>query len=113
MIGRAVEVAGHDPAQGIGFEQPALETALGPIVEAEVFGSRTAYDGLNRPVQLIPPRSRLPGARRNVVQPEYNEANLLERVNVWLPAASVVVSCTDQLAMVAVEPAVFATTMRR
>ena len=55
-----------------------------PEVELETFTSRTSYDALNRPLQLVAPRSDQPGAKRNVVQPAYNEANLLDQVHVWL-----------------------------
>ena len=55
-----------------------------PAVELETFTSRTSYDALNRPLQLVAPHSDQPGAKRNVVQPAYNEANLLDQVHVWL-----------------------------
>jgi RHS repeat-associated protein len=74
------------PAEGTaGLVDPVvLKAALESELEAEVFDSRTAYDALNRPVQLIAPRSNQPGAKRNVIQPTYNEANLLEKIHVWL-----------------------------
>src|SRR4029077_5709445 len=53
-----------------------------PALEAEVFTSATSYDALNRPIQLIAPHSN--GAKVNILQPGYNEANLLERMDVWL-----------------------------
>ncbi|MEA2235092.1 MAG: hypothetical protein QOD83_4908 [Solirubrobacteraceae bacterium] len=55
-----------------------------PALETEVFTSSTRYDALNRPIQFVAPHSDQPGAKLNVVRPGYNEANLLERVNVWL-----------------------------
>lgn len=55
-----------------------------PGLEQETFTSSTTYDALNRPSQLIAPHSTQPGAKRNVIQPAYNEAGLLERVDVWL-----------------------------
>ncbi len=61
-----------------------LKANLASLLEAETFTSRTIYDALNRPVQIIAPRSDQPGAKRNVIQPGYNEANLLERMDVWL-----------------------------
>jgi RHS repeat-associated protein len=61
-----------------------LEADLASLLAAETFSSRTTYDALDRPVQLSAPRSDQPGAKRNVIQPGYNEANLLERVDVWL-----------------------------
>ena len=73
------------PADAIAKLDPAtLEAALSPRVETETYTSRTRYDALNRPVQLTAPRSDQPGAKRNIIQPVYNEANLLERLQVWL-----------------------------
>ncbi|MEN6621924.1 MAG: RHS repeat-associated core domain-containing protein, partial [Smithella sp.] len=46
--------------------------------------SITAYDALNRPVQIVAPHSNKDGTKINVIQPVYNEANLLEREDVWL-----------------------------
>ena len=62
----------------------ALEAAIAPRLEADTYTSRTRFDALNRPVQMIAPRSDQPGAKRNVIQPIFNEANLLDRVHVWL-----------------------------
>ena len=53
-------------------------------MEEELFSSCTHYDALNRPVQLIAPHSNRAGSKINVIQPGYNEANLLEKVDVWL-----------------------------
>ena len=55
-----------------------------PVLETESFSSSTRYDALNRPVQLVVPHSDQPGTTVNVIQPGYNEANLLERVDAWL-----------------------------
>lgn len=63
---------------------PALEAALAPQLEADTFTSRTTYDALNRPIQVIVPYSDQQGTRRNIIQPVYNESNLLERIHVWL-----------------------------
>ncbi|WP_321493452.1 SpvB/TcaC N-terminal domain-containing protein [uncultured Desulfobacter sp.] len=52
-------------------------------LEQEVFCSRSWYDALNRPVQLIAPHSNPPGTKFDIIRPGYNEANLLERVDVW------------------------------
>ncbi len=51
-------------------------------MQTETYTSRTRYDALNRPTQLIVPHAA--GAKVNVIQPAYNEANLLERIQVWL-----------------------------
>ncbi|MEM6252864.1 MAG: SpvB/TcaC N-terminal domain-containing protein [Cyanobacteria bacterium P01_D01_bin.156] len=64
-----------------------IATTAERSLEAEVFTSRTRYDALNRPVMMVTPSNArtLP----NVIQPRYNEANLLEQVNVWLRQAAV------------------------
>jgi RHS repeat-associated protein len=53
-------------------------------LEPETYTSRNRYDALNRPTQLIAPHSDQPGAKVNVIQPGYNDANLLEQVDAWL-----------------------------
>ncbi len=53
-------------------------------LEADTYTSRTRYDALNRPTQLIAPHSDQVGAAVNVIEPLYNEANLLEQVHAWL-----------------------------
>ena len=55
---------------------------------------------LNRPIQSVAPHSNQPGATVNIVQPVYNEANLLEQVHAWLnrtaePAAMLVTATAD------------------
>lgn len=52
-------------------------------LEKEVFSSSTRYDALNRPVQMVAPHSNKLGSTFNVIRPGYNEANLLERVDLW------------------------------
>jgi len=59
-----------------------------PILETEIFGSSTRYDALNRPIQLVAPHSDRANTKFNVIRPGYNEANLLERVDVWLEQAA-------------------------
>lgn len=59
-----------------------------PQLDAEVFEGATRYDALNRPIQSIAPRSSLGRGKVNIVQPVFNEANLLERVDVWLERAT-------------------------
>jgi RHS repeat-associated protein len=63
----------------------AIATAAAPLLEAERFSSSTQFDALNRPILLITPHNDkiLPSK----IQPTYNEANLLERVDVKLRAA--------------------------
>ena len=70
--------------------------------------SSTAYDALNRPIQVIPAHKDRSGARLNVLQPRYDRTGLFTGVDVWLgltaepaglmdPATSsaVGVSCID------------------
>jgi RHS repeat-associated protein len=63
-----------------------------PQLDAEFFEGSTRYDALNRPIQAVAPHSSLVRAQHpdkiNVIQPVYNEANLLERVDVWLERAA-------------------------
>ncbi|MCZ2095910.1 MAG: toxin [Anaerolineae bacterium] len=52
------------------------------LLDAEVYETRTAYDALNRPVELrTPHHAALPAS---VIMPAYNEAGLLETVDVRL-----------------------------
>ncbi|NJP10191.1 MAG: toxin [Leptolyngbyaceae cyanobacterium RU_5_1] len=54
-----------------------------PELEVEVFSSSARYDALNRPIQMVAPHSHKTGTKFNVIHPGYNEANLLERVDLW------------------------------
>lgn len=53
-------------------------------LELETYIGRTRYDALNRPIQLSAPHSDQPGTKINIIQPRYNEANLLEQLDAWL-----------------------------
>ncbi|NGO54716.1 SpvB/TcaC N-terminal domain-containing protein [Allomesorhizobium camelthorni] len=59
-----------------------------PQLDAETFEGGTRYDALDRPIQLVAPHSSAKRAEHrakfNVIQPVYNEASLLERLDVWL-----------------------------
>jgi hypothetical protein len=57
-----------------------------PDRESEIYGSRTVYDALNRPIQMVAPHE-IQKNETDVIQPRYNEANLLEQMNVWLKHA--------------------------
>jgi len=69
------------------FDPVALEAALLPRLEPESYASRTLYDALNRPVAQITPHT--PGMSASTIRPRYNEANLLEAVDVNLRGATV------------------------
>jgi hypothetical protein len=66
----------------------AVDWLQSPALTTEIFGSSTVFDALNRPIQAIAPHSSLPKTTLNVIQPTYNEANLLEKVDVWLQQGS-------------------------
>jgi hypothetical protein len=62
--------------------------SLHPKLDDEFFEGSLRYDALNRPVQYIAPHSSLGRGKFTVVQPVFNEANFLERVDVWLGRAA-------------------------
>jgi len=53
-----------------------------PELEERIFTSSTTYDALNRPVTITAPDA-------SVIRPRYNEANLLDQVNINLRGADV------------------------
>lgn len=54
-----------------------------PVLEKEVFASETMYDALNRPVQMTAPDN-------SIILPAYNEANLLNSVDIKLKGANAI-----------------------
>jgi RHS repeat-associated protein len=58
-----------------------LDWLASPGLAQETFISSTTYDALNRPIQIIAPHA---GDTVDVMQPVYNEANLLEKLDGWL-----------------------------
>lgn len=66
----------------------ALKAALAPLLEPEnsAYTSRTTYDALDRPLTLTTPHTA--AMKPSVVRPGYNEASLLERVDVNLHGAT-------------------------
>lgn len=54
------------------------------VPRGETYTSSTRFDALNRPTQLVAPHNDQLDSKINVIQPSYNEANLLERIDVWL-----------------------------
>jgi RHS repeat-associated protein len=55
-----------------------------PVLELEIFTTSIRYDALNRPIQVIAPHGNQANSKINFIQPGYNEANLLERLDSWL-----------------------------
>lgn len=68
---------------------------LNPQLVDERFEASTRYDALNRPIQSIAAHSSLARAKRNVIQPVFNEASLLGRIDVWLGRAAEPVGLID------------------
>jgi RHS repeat-associated protein len=67
----------------------SLEGALVSLVESEIFTNAMFYDALNRPIQIVAPYTDQANPKRiNVIRPGYSEANLLERLDVWLNQSS-------------------------
>ncbi|MFL5624171.1 MAG: toxin TcdB middle/N-terminal domain-containing protein, partial [Ktedonobacteraceae bacterium] len=58
-----------------------IATAAAPLLETETFTSSTTYDALNRPTSSTTPD-------QSMVIPTYNEANLLEKLDVRLRGAT-------------------------
>ena len=72
-----------------------LDAAAAPLLGlADRFAATTLYDALNRPIQMTTPHND--GMRPTVVRPYYNEANLLERVDVWIRRADVPATLLDR-----------------
>jgi RHS repeat-associated protein len=74
----------HSTRQLISKYQEIPDWSQNPILDDEKFTSSTRYDALNRPTQSIVPHSSSARAKLNIIQPVFNEVNLLERVEVWL-----------------------------
>ncbi|AFZ22068.1 SpvB/TcaC N-terminal domain-containing protein [Allocoleopsis franciscana] len=68
------------------MELGTIATAANAQLESEQFMAFTRYDALNRPIALTTPHHS--GIRPNIIQPAYNKANLLEKVDVWLRQAT-------------------------
>jgi RHS repeat-associated protein len=61
----------------------ALDAATAGLLDGvNKFSSSTRFDALNRPVQTVTPHNA--GGLPSVLQPQYNEARLLEKVDVWI-----------------------------
>lgn len=70
------------PAATAALDIAQLTAALGPVVDAGVFRTSTTFDALNRPLTVTSPD-------RSVYRPTFNEANLLDKVEVELRGAGV------------------------
>src|SRR6266404_333975 len=75
----AITNIAESPSLNVG----ALEAAAAPLlIAADRYTASSAFDALNRPIQTVTPHAAT--GRPSVIQPTYNEANLLERINVWI-----------------------------
>jgi RHS repeat-associated protein len=93
---------------GVALDAAASAVGLVPTGDGgrDLFAGSTAYDALNRPVQLITPHNA--AMRPDVLQPGYDEAGLLDTMNVWLqqgtgPAALLDPASADQHTVTAIE----------
>jgi RHS repeat-associated protein len=68
----------------------AIDAATSALLEKEAFASATRFDAMNRPIQVITPHSA--AGKASVFQPIYNEAKLLEKVDVWIRQPAVPVA---------------------
>ncbi|CAG6396335.1 RHS repeat-associated protein [Actinacidiphila cocklensis] len=68
------------------IDQAALERALATTLEPDSYTASTTYDALDRPVTMTTPHT--PAMAASVVRPGYNEANLIESLDVNLHAAA-------------------------
>lgn len=63
----------------------APDWSASPLLESEIFVTRTSYDALNRAVAIETPHT--PSTPPSELRPEYNDGGLLERVEVTLTGA--------------------------
>jgi RHS repeat-associated protein len=63
------------------FNSAGLEAALAPLLEAPAYASHSTYDALNRPLAVTAPDG-------SIYRATFNEANLLDRVDVNLRGAA-------------------------
>lgn len=61
----------------------AVDWNQNPVL-GESFTSSRRYDALNRVIQQIAPHSDSTGTKLNLIQLGYNEANILETIDIWL-----------------------------
>ena len=91
----------HSTRRLVADYKTILDWNLNPKLDCEVFESSTRYDALNRPIQSIAPRSNFVGGGRskpfNVVQPVFNEANLLVKTDLASRQRSVVLAYLETL----------------
>ncbi|HBB87907.1 MAG TPA: hypothetical protein DC047_09850 [Blastocatellia bacterium] len=70
------------PAINVG----ALDAATASLLTIESFSSSSRFDAMSRPIQVTTPHTA--AGRPSVIQTSYNEANLLERIDLWIRRAT-------------------------
>jgi RHS repeat-associated protein len=77
----------------------AIDLATAPLlVNDDRFVTFSRFDALNRPIQIVTPhRTTAPANQPSVVRPAYNEANLMERIDVWIRQAAAPAVLLDPL----------------
>lgn len=71
-----------------------LDNSAAPLLTpADSFLTATRFDALNRPIQVVTPHTAT--GRASVIQPSYNEAGLLEKIDVWVRRAVVPAALLD------------------
>lgn len=86
-----IAVIDDDPT----LDLTALDAAAAPLLDPDdAFMSSSSFDALNRPVQTVTPHPA--GGSPSVIQPVYNEANLLEAVDVWIRRGSAPTALLDR-----------------
>lgn len=77
----------------------AINLATAPLLtNDDRFATFSRFDAMNRPIQIVTPhRTSAPSNQPSVVQPTYNEANLMERIDVWIRQAAAPATLLDPL----------------
>lgn len=74
-----------------------LDTVAAPLLEAaNAFNGTTRFNALNQPVQIVTPHAA--GGAPSVIQPQYNEASLLERLDAWIRRSAAPAALLDPAA---------------
>jgi RHS repeat-associated protein len=72
----------------------ALDAASAPLlVAADRFEASSVFDALNRAIQVVTPHST--AMKPNVLQPSFNEASQIDRIDIWLQQAAVPTGLLD------------------
>lgn len=82
----AIAVVADSPELNFAALDSATASLLIPV---DRFAASSRFDALNRPTQVVlPHRATAPSNQPSVIQPAYNDAKLLERIDVWIRLAA-------------------------